>query len=54
MADQTTQPNRGNWQLVTEGAIPRMELNIPVPPGTKPPPAPSNQQSISTKPQGQK
>ncbi len=54
MADQPAQPDRGNWQLVTEGAIPRMGLNIPVPPGTKPPPAPSNQQSIGSKPQGQK
>jgi hypothetical protein len=33
-----------------DGAIPRMGLNIPVPPGTKPPPAPSNQQSIGSKP----
>jgi hypothetical protein len=28
-----------------DGAIPRMGLNIPVPPATKPPPAP-----VSTKP----
>jgi hypothetical protein len=47
MADQ---PNRGNWRRVIRGAIPRMGLNIPVPPGTKPPPAPSNQQSIGSKP----
>jgi hypothetical protein len=45
MADQPAQPERCNWQLVTEGAIPRMGLNIPVPPATKPPPAP-----VSTKP----
>ncbi len=41
MADQPAQPDRGNWQLVTEGAIPRMGLNIPVPPVTRPPPAES-------------
>jgi hypothetical protein len=39
MADQPAQPDRGNWELVTEGAIPRMGLNIPVPPVTMPPPA---------------
>jgi hypothetical protein len=50
MADQPTQPAKGNWQIATEGAIPRMGLNIPVPPGTKPPPPPSNQQSSAAKP----
>jgi hypothetical protein len=54
MADQPAQPDTGNWQLVTEGAIPRMALNIPVPSSTKPPPAPSNQQSSGGYPQAQK
>jgi hypothetical protein len=60
MANQPAQPDRGSRQLITEGAIPRMGLNIPVPPGTKPPPAPSNQrtpapgQQSSAKPAGQK
>jgi len=35
-----------------DGAIPRMGLNIPLPAGTKPPPAPTKQGS--GKPAGQK
>jgi hypothetical protein len=51
MADQPTQPDRGNRQLLTKGAIPRMGLNIPVPPATKPPPVPvSTKPATSTKP----
>jgi hypothetical protein len=39
-------------QLLTEGAIPRVGMSIPMPASTKPPPpAPSAQQS--TKPQAQ-
>jgi hypothetical protein len=53
MANLSAQPDTGNWQLVTEGAIPRMGLNIPVPQGTKPPPAPSNPQSSGGQPQTQ-
>jgi hypothetical protein len=50
MADQPAQPDTGKWQPVIHGAIPRMDLNIPVPPGTKPPPAPTSQ----TPPESQK
>jgi len=54
MADKPTQPRKDGRHLITEGgAVPRMTLNIPVPPGTKPPPAPSSQQS-SSKPQAHK
>jgi hypothetical protein len=52
MADQPAQPDKGNWQIATEGAIPRMGLNIPIPASTKPPPAPGQQSSA--KPVGQK
>ena len=45
MADQPAQPDKGKRQPVNEGAIPRMGLDIPVPPGTKPPPAPGQQSS---------
>jgi hypothetical protein len=53
MADQPTPPRTGDRQLLTEGAIPRVGMSIPMPASTKPP-APSGQQSSSTtKPQAQ-
>jgi hypothetical protein len=53
MADQPTPRRTGDRQLLTEGAIPRMGMSIPMPTSTKPPPAPSGQQSSTAKPQAQ-
>jgi len=51
MADRPPQPSKGDSDFVTlHGAIPRMGLNIPVPSGIRPPPAPTSQ----TQPSGQK
>jgi len=51
MADKPQQPSKGDRDIITlHGAIPRMGLNIPVPSGTRPPPAPASQ----TPPSGQK